>query len=138
VEKKAAENARYHLPNACETKIVLTMNARALLHFFNERCCERAQEEIRELAVGMLRECKRVAPSIFKKAGPKCVKFGKCPEGKMTCGKIEDKRKFFTWDINQDLSAQLDSPVEVVAAKEVFFSNDIAIAETTVYEKTDK
>jgi len=85
-EKKAIEDARYVFPNACETKIVLTMNARTLLHFFNKRCCERAQWEIRDMADLMLAEAKKAAPFIFKNAGPGCV-CGPCPEGAMSCGK---------------------------------------------------
>lgn len=85
-EKKAIEDARYVFPNACETKIVLTMNARTLLHFFNKRCCERAQWEIRDMADLMLAEAKKAAPFIFKNAGPGCV-CGPCPEGPMSCGK---------------------------------------------------
>lgn len=81
-----AEDARYLLPNACETKIVVTMNIRELLHFFNVRCCNRAQWEIREVACKMLELVRPTAPLIFKQAGPGCVK-GACPEGKMTCGK---------------------------------------------------
>lgn len=84
-EKKAIENARYVLPNACETKIILTMNARSLKHFFSLRCCNRAQDEIRELADEMLKICKREAPLLFKNAGAPCVR-GKCPEGSMSCG----------------------------------------------------
>lgn len=84
-KKKAIEDARYILPNACETKIIVTMNARELLHFFRERCCNRAQWEIREVANQMLDLCLEVAPNIFKKAGPSCV-FGKCKEGAMSCG----------------------------------------------------
>ena len=80
-----AEDARYLLPNACETKIVVTMNIRELLHFFSVRCCNRAQWEIREVACKMLELVRPTAPLIFKKAGPGCVR-GKCPEGKMTCG----------------------------------------------------
>ena len=83
-EKQAIEDARYVFPNACETKIVVTMNARSLLHFFNVRCCNRAQWEIREMATEMLKECKKIAPALFKKAGPNCV-YGKCGEGKMSC-----------------------------------------------------
>lgn len=94
-EKRAIEDARYVLPNACETKIMITMNARSLIHFFNVRCCERAQWEIREMAVLMLNEAKAVAPSIFKKAGPSCIA-GPCPEGKMTCGKIIEVRERFS------------------------------------------
>jgi thymidylate synthase (FAD) len=85
-EKKAIENARYVLPNACETKIMVTMNARSLLNFFTERCCIRAQEEIRDMANQMLILCKEVAPIVFKNAGPSC-KRGKCKEGKMSCKK---------------------------------------------------
>ena len=81
-----AEDARYILPNAAETKIVVTMNIRELLHFFNLRCCNRAQWEIRELAWKMLELARPTAPFIFADAGPGCVR-GACPEGKMTCGK---------------------------------------------------
>ena len=80
-----AEDARYILPNAAETKIVVTMNIRELLHFFNLRCCNRAQWEIRELAWRMLDLVRETAPYIFLDAGPGCVR-GACPEGKMTCG----------------------------------------------------
>ena len=80
-----AEDARYVLPNACESKIVVTMNIRELLHFFSLRCCNRAQWEIRELAWKMLELVRPTAPYIFMDAGPGCVR-GACPEGKMTCG----------------------------------------------------
>lgn len=80
-----AEDARYILPNAAETKIVVTMNIRELLHFFSLRCCNRAQWEIRELAWKMLEAVRPTAPFIFADAGPGCVNSG-CPEGKMTCG----------------------------------------------------
>jgi len=91
-EKKAIEDARYVFPNACETKIIVTMNARELIHFFNQRCCNRAQWEIREMAKTMLMQARIVAPVLFKYAGPSCVK-GPCPEGGMSCGKIMDIRK---------------------------------------------
>lgn len=80
------EDARFVLPNAAETKIVITMNVRELLHFFELRCCNRAQWEIRELAHKMLELVKPTAPYIFMDAGAPCVR-GKCKEGKMTCGK---------------------------------------------------
>ncbi len=80
-----AEDARYLLPNAAETKIVITMNIRELLHFFSLRCCNRAQWEIREMAHRMLELVKPTAPYIFMDAGAPCVR-GTCPEGKMTCG----------------------------------------------------
>lgn len=93
-EKEAIEDARYVFPNACETKIVFTMNARSLLNFFRLRCCNRAQWEIRELAIAMLREVKKVSPILFKNAGPGCIN-GPCPEGNMTCGKIVEVRDMF-------------------------------------------
>lgn len=80
-----AEDARYILPNACETKIVVTMNIRELMHFFSNRCCNRAQWEIRELAHRMLELARPTAPFVFADAGAPCVR-GACPEGKMTCG----------------------------------------------------
>ncbi len=79
-----AEDARYILPNASETKIIVTMNGRELLHFFTVRCCNRAQWEIRELATKMLKLVKKVAPLIFEKAGPNCLR-GSCQEGKFKC-----------------------------------------------------
>lgn len=92
--KKANEDARFILPNACTTAIVVTMNTRSLWNFFAHRCCNRAQWEIREVAVQMLRLCKSVAPSLFKNSGPSCMS-GKCPEGKMSCGKPTEMREFF-------------------------------------------
>ncbi|MBO3769081.1 MAG: FAD-dependent thymidylate synthase [Thermoproteota archaeon] len=74
------EDARFILPQATKTNIVVTMNARELLHFFNLRLCARAQWELREVAMEMLKLVKRVAPTIFKDAGPSCMK-GFCPEG---------------------------------------------------------
>ena len=85
-EKKANEDARMVLPNACCTSIIVTMNIRSLFNFFKHRCCNRAQWEIRAVANEMLRQCMSVAPNIFKYAGPDCITKGKCPEGKMTCG----------------------------------------------------
>lgn len=79
-----AEDARYILPNASETKIIITMNGRELLHFFTVRCCNRAQWEIKELAITMLKLVKKVCPVVFEKAGPNCLR-GPCPEGKFTC-----------------------------------------------------
>lgn len=86
-EKTAIENARYVLPNACETKIQVTMNVRALFNFFKERLCDRAQEEIRDMAFEMWKACMEISPIIFKYAAPTCV-HGKCKEGKMSCGKM--------------------------------------------------
>lgn len=88
-----AEDARYILPNATETKIVCTFNARSLLNFFSLRCCTRAQWEIRALANEMLRQCQAVAPVIFENAGPTCVSEGVCHEGAMSCGRLQAKAK---------------------------------------------
>ncbi|MDY0234847.1 MAG: FAD-dependent thymidylate synthase [Gudongella sp.] len=93
-EKEAIEDARYVFPNACETKIVATMNARSLMNFFSLRTCNRAQWEIRNLAIEMLKEVKKVYPSLFRNAGPGCLR-GACPEGVMTCGKMVEVREFF-------------------------------------------
>lgn len=91
-EKKAIEDARFVLPNACDTKMVMTVNARSLLNFFRHRCCNRAQWEIREVAEQMFALVYAVAPDIFKKAGPACL-YGPCPEGKMSCGKAKEMRE---------------------------------------------
>ncbi len=93
-QKKAIEDARFVLPNACDTKMIMTMNARSLLNFFSLRCCSRAQWEIKALADEMLRLCFEVAPTIFKNAGPGCVR-GKCAEGNMTCGKMKEVQNFY-------------------------------------------
>lgn len=84
------EDARYCLANAAETKIVATMNARALQNFFSLRCCNRAHWEIRALSNEMLKEAKAIAPLLFKNAGAGCVATGKCTEGTMTCGRFAE------------------------------------------------
>jgi len=79
------EDARFVLPNAAETKIVATMNARELRHFFKVRCCRRAQWEINALAWEMRAMLREVSPFLFEGTGPSCL-YGTCGEGKMTCG----------------------------------------------------
>jgi thymidylate synthase (FAD) len=96
--ESAREDARFVLPNATETKIMITMNARELLHFFRQRLCNRAQWEIRAMALAMLKLVKPVAPTIFRYSGPPCVK-GKCTEGPRTCGKSEAVRAFFLQEL---------------------------------------
>jgi len=93
-EKSAIEDARFVLPNACDTKMVVTMNARSLLNFFRLRCCNRAQWEIREVARQMLMLVREAAPHIFAKAGPSCLR-GPCPEGSRSCGKMAEVRKLY-------------------------------------------
>lgn len=92
--KKAQEDARYVLSNACDTKIVMTMNVRSLYNFFSLRTCSRAQWEIRALATQMLSLVKGVSPLLFKNAGPSCVR-GACREGAMSCGKALEMREKF-------------------------------------------
>ncbi len=91
-EKRSIEDARFVLPNACATKMIMTLNARSLMNFFRLRCCNRAQWEINELAFKMLSLVSEVAPSLFKNAGPACIN-GKCTEGKMSCKKMDEVRK---------------------------------------------
>ncbi|MDD2647659.1 MAG: FAD-dependent thymidylate synthase [Eubacteriales bacterium] len=89
--EKANEDARFVLPNACTTRLMVTMNVRELLHFFALRSCSRAQWEIRALARKMLAECYAVCPALFENAGPDCVR-GKCSEGAKTCGRAAETR----------------------------------------------
>ena len=94
-----AEDARFVLPNATETKIIVTMNARGLFNFFQRRICLRAQWEIRQMALKMYQEVMKIAPNIFKHAGPTCETEGICWEGKRACekayklGKIEIRER---------------------------------------------
>ena len=81
-EKEAIEDARYILPSACTTKMEVTMNVRELLLFFKQRCCKRAQWEIREVAKEMLKQCREVSPILFKNAGAPC---STCTEGELKC-----------------------------------------------------
>ena len=85
------EDARFVLPGACETRILMTMNVRELRHFFSLRMCSRAQWEIREMATKMHRLCLETAPALFADAGPACLR-GKCPEGEKSCGKMAEIR----------------------------------------------
>ena len=95
--EKSNEDARFVLPNACETRILMTMNARELRHFFSLRMCSRAQWEIRQMANSMFEQCCRVAPAMFRDAGPGCLR-GACPEGEKSCGRakeIKEARRLF-------------------------------------------
>ena len=96
------EDARFVLPGACETRMMVTMNVRELRHFFSLRMCSRAQWEIRALANEMHRLCMEVAPALFENAGPACLR-GACPEGEKTCGKmlqIRQERKAWMEELN--------------------------------------
>lgn len=95
-----AEDARFVLPNAACTKLVMTMNARELQHFFVLRCCRRAQWEIRAMAKEMLRLARQAAPLLFAEAGPGCLN-GPCPEGAMTCGAVQAVRAEYACLLSQ-------------------------------------
>ena len=90
--EKSNEDARFVLPNACETRLVVTMNVRELRHFFSLRMCNRAQWEIRKMAEEMFRICFETAPALFADAGPACIR-GKCPEGEKSCGMAAEIRR---------------------------------------------
>ena len=90
--EKSNEDARFVLPNACETRLVVTMNVRELRHFFSLRMCNRAQWEIRKMAEEMFRICFETAPALFMDAGPACIR-GRCPEGEKSCGMAAEIRK---------------------------------------------
>lgn len=100
----ANQDARFVLPNAVETEIMVTMNARELLHFFRMRCCHRSQWEIRQMAEEMLKIGKKMAPKIFEKGGPACLS-GPCPEGEYSCGKMKEVREKYR-RLNQKVSHQ--------------------------------
>ncbi|SNR84351.1 FAD-dependent thymidylate synthase [Desulfurobacterium atlanticum] len=89
------EDARFILPNSCATRVVFTMNGKELIHFLKLRTCNRAQWEIREMALEILKIVREVLPEIFKKIGPECFTTGICPEGEKTCGKKEEVINFF-------------------------------------------
>ena len=102
--EKSNEDARFVLPNAAATRLVMTMNARELRHFFRLRCCNRAQWEIRNMAEQMFLLCLKTAPSIFRDAGPACLR-GACPEGEKSCGKagrIREARQALLTSISEE------------------------------------
>lgn len=87
-----AEDARYFTLQGGMTRLMVTMNARELRHFFSLRCCNRAQWEIREMADEMLSQARQAAPELFADAGPGCIR-GACPEGRKSCGRPRDELK---------------------------------------------
>lgn len=100
--KKACEDARYILPNACTTKIICTFNVRSLWNFFKLRLCNRAQWEIREVAEEMLKLCLKEAPLLFSNCAPSCV-YGKCGEGAMSCGKAEEVKNKYSKLLGEEI-----------------------------------
>lgn len=94
-EKSIIEDVRYILPNATETKIIVTMNFRTLINFCKERSCNRAQWEIRQMTIEMIKLIKPICPTLYKLLCPGCVS-GNCPEGYMSCGKAKEVKEFFS------------------------------------------
>ncbi len=86
------EDARFVLPNATETSLLMTMDGGSLMHFFGLRLCNRAQWEVRAMAEEMLKQVKTVEPDLFEEAGPYCVQLGNCPEGRFSCGKMAEMK----------------------------------------------
>lgn len=84
------EDARFILPNATETSLLVTMDGRAILHFFGLRCCNRAQWEIRAMADEILRKVRSTEPDLYGRAGPYCYQLGYCPEGRFSCGEMDE------------------------------------------------
>ncbi len=89
------EDARFVLPNSCETRIVFTMNGREIIRFLKLRTCNRAQWEIKEMAIKILQKVREEAPEIFNHIGPACFSDGFCPEGKKSCGEKDKVIKYF-------------------------------------------
>jgi thymidylate synthase (FAD) len=86
------EDARFVLPNATETSLLMTMDGKSLMNFFGLRLCNRAQWEVREMAEEMLRQVRLAEPELFGEVGPYCVQLGKCPEGRFSCGKAAEMK----------------------------------------------
>jgi thymidylate synthase (FAD) len=103
--ESVCEDARFVLPNAAETKIVVTMNARELRHFFSIRCCRRAQWEINRLAWTIRHLALAEAPLLFEGTGPGCMAGG-CPEGKMTCGRPWSEEEVLAMDLVRSVAKQ--------------------------------
>ncbi len=92
------EDARFVLPNAVETSLLMTMDGRSLMHFFGLRLCNRAQWEIKEIAKKILQRVREVEPVFYREAGPYCVQLGKCPEGRFSCGKMAEMKARYSGD----------------------------------------
>jgi thymidylate synthase (FAD) len=93
----AKEDARFVLPNAAETSLLMTMDGVSLMHFFGLRLCTRAQWEVRALANEMLLKVRACEPELFKDAGPYCVQLLKCPEGRFSCGRMIEMMEKFSY-----------------------------------------
>ena len=137
--EKSNEDARFILPNATETRMLVTMNVRELRHFFQLRMCSRAQWEIRALATEMHRQCMIVAPALFADAGPACLR-GKCPEGEKTCGRaaeIRAEREAFVQTLKEHQPTTVEE-MRQIKTGDIFFLGDKAhLASTDAHPSGD-
>jgi len=92
------EDARFVLPNAIETSLLMTTDGRSLMHFFGIRLCNRSQWEVREIAEEILQRVREVEPVFYREAGPYCVQLGRCPEGRFSCGKMAEMKTRYGGD----------------------------------------
>lgn len=85
--------AKYHYYFALSGNlmdVMTTMNARELQWFIRLRSCNRAQWEVRDIAVELLRRLRHSFSALFDRFGPSCFADGRCPEGRLTCGQMDE------------------------------------------------
>lgn len=91
----------YLLLSGLTVPVMTTMNANELVTFIRLRSCNRAQWEIRDHSISLLELLRKKYPVLFSLYGPTCYMTGLCPEGRMSCGKAEQVKKFFAMKNNQ-------------------------------------
>lgn len=94
--EKLKQYSYYYALSGNVMDVMVTVNARELLHFMKLRTCSRAQWEIRNISVSMLMYLRKSYPDLFQYYGPGCFVTGKCPEGNMTCGRMEEMVEKFS------------------------------------------
>lgn len=118
-----AEAAQYFALAGNQLDVLCDMNGRELLHFMKLRTCNRAQWEIRACAIDLLRQLRLACPAVFRHFGPSCYVTGKCPEGRLTCGKLKEMQAFFSSGMEPDTDAQPQMKMKIS-----FFENQLAEA----------
>ena len=91
------EDLAYLFTHGKNVDIITTINARTLYHICNLRTCNRAQWKMREYYRELTIKLTERYPNIFKRFGPNCYTKGYCPEGKLTCGKMQFVKEDFAW-----------------------------------------
>lgn len=89
------KDAVYLLLSGMTVPVVTTMNANELETFIRLRTCNRAQWEIKACADELLMQLRGKYPMLFSLYGPGCCMYDRCPEGKMTCGKMQQMRGLY-------------------------------------------